>query len=108
MVIESDTIIRIAHKDIINHHTAAAHHINAIAPAFATERFQIPYRNVRRATSKNCIMVRINYRNAIYQHILRISYFNSPDGMIQYSPPDDTYILGLIYQQFRFDYCSRC
>ena len=38
VIVQSDAVVRIAHEDIVNHHTAAAHHVNAVTPTLATER----------------------------------------------------------------------
>ena len=37
VIVQSDAVVRIAHEDIVNHHTAAAHHVNAVTPTLATE-----------------------------------------------------------------------
>ena len=70
MVIKGDAVITVTHKYIVDENFVATHHINAIAPAFATERFQILDRDSCGASAKDSVMVGIYNCNAIYQDIL--------------------------------------
>ena len=106
MIVQSNAIVRIAHKDIVDKYLAAAHHIYTVTPSFTTEGLQIFNRNSCGTTSKYGIMVRIHYCNAIYPYIFGISDFNAPYSVVYDSPSDDADILGFVYHEFCLDHSS--
>ena len=77
MCINSNAVITISHENIINQYLIATHQINAVAPSFTTERFQVLDGQAGGFTSENRIMIGIYNGYSINQYIFRISYFNA-------------------------------
>ena len=66
----------------IKKYIAATHQIDTITPTLATERFQVPDCYACSSTAENGVMVRINYRDTVYQYIPEICNLDTADGVI--------------------------
>lgn len=93
VVVKGDAVVGGAQEAVLDGHVAAAHQVDAVAPAHGGERLQMTDGDALRLSAINSVMLGVKHSGTVNEHVLRESNLDAAQGMVDDAAPNNAHIL---------------